>query len=471
MRVLLISTYELGHQPVHVASPAAALAHRGHDVRCVDTAVDPWDPTAVDDGDAVAISVPMHTAMRLGLAIAESVRARRPDLPIALYGLYAGVAAHDTRGRLADRLITGEYETALGDWVEGHDTDRLSYLHREPTRVPTRGLLPSLDRYARLSVDGEEHLAAAVEATHGCNSRCRHCPVSAVYNGRTRIVAPNVVLDDITHLVDLGARHITYADADFFSAPHHSLRVVRAAHSRYPDLTFDITTKVQHVLGHRGRWEELASLGCLFVTTAVECVDDDILAILDKGHTAADAVEAIDVLRRAGIEPRPTLLPFTPWTTLSGLADLVELAVVHDLTANIEPVHWTLRLLVPDGSLLLDHAALTPHLDAYDSAALGWRWTAADPRVDDLQRDLAALVERHANSGTDPHDTFVEIADTVAAAAGRTFPTAARSSGGRPRLTETWFCCAEPTCQQTSAAGGGPRRLAIRSSARAPSGA
>ena len=454
MRVLLVSTYELGHQPVHVASPAAALVHRGHEVRCIDTAVDPWDPTVLDDVDAVAISVPMHTAMRLGLRIAESVRARRPHLPLALYGLYAGVAANDTLGRLADRLITGEYETALGDWVEQHDADRITYLHREPTRVPRRGLLPPLDRYARLSVDGAEHLAAAVEATHGCSSRCRHCPVPAVYNGRTRIVAPDVVLGDITQLVDRGARHVTYADADFFSAPHHSLRIVRAVHSRFPHLTFDVTTKVEHVLRHRRRWEELASLGCLFVTTAVECVDDDILAILDKGHTAADAAEAIDVLRGAGIEPHPTLLPFTPWTTLDGLADLVEFAVAHDVVGTIEPVHWTLRLLVPDGSLLLDHPALAPHFDRYDPDALGWRWTAADRRVDDLQRHLAALVDRHATAGTDPLDTFAEIAATVGAAAGRTLPTAARSRGGRPRLTETWFCCAEPTCEQMSAAGG-----------------
>jgi len=45
MRVLLISTYELGHQPVQLAMPAAALLAAGHEVRCIDVAVDPLDVT------------------------------------------------------------------------------------------------------------------------------------------------------------------------------------------------------------------------------------------------------------------------------------------------------------------------------------------------------------------------------------------------------------------------------------------
>jgi radical SAM superfamily enzyme YgiQ (UPF0313 family) len=449
MRVLLISTYELGHQPIHVASPAAALTRRGHDVACIDTAIDPWDPTLVDGIDAVAISVPMHTALRLATGIAETIRARRPGLPICFYGLYAAVARHHTLGPLADRVITGEYETALCDWVDGRADTTVTYLHREHTEVPARQLLPPLDRYARLALDGEERLAAAVEASHGCSSRCRHCPVPAVYDGRTRIVAPDTVLTDIDQAVDLGARHISFADPDVLSAPQHWLRIARALHYRHPDLTFDITTKVEHILRHDTIWDEVASLGCLFVTTAVECVDDTILTIIDKRHTAHEAANAVAVLRHAGIEPRPTLLPFTPWTTLDGLADLAAFVITHDLTASIDPVQWTLRLLIPDGSLLLDHPALAPHLDGYDPQRLGWRWTAADPRIDDLHHRLTEIVDRDTACGAEPNRTFDEITATISRAAGRPLPgpTAAQREG-RPRLTETWFCCAEPTCEQ-----------------------
>jgi len=178
--------------------------------------------------------------------------------------------------------------------------------------------------YARLVLDGQERPAAAVQASHGCASRCRHCPVPAVYDGRTRIVAAEVVLDDIDRVVELGAEHITFADPDFLNGPHHSLRIVRALHRRHPDLTFDVTTKVELILRHRHLWDELAEAGCLFAMTAIECVDDRILAILDKGHTAAEAAEAVTVLRAARIEPRPSLLPFTPWTTPDGSVALIE---------------------------------------------------------------------------------------------------------------------------------------------------
>ena len=80
MRVLLISTYELGHQPVQLAMPAAALLAAGHEVRCGDVAVDPLDVADVDGADRVACSVPMHTAMRLALRGAETIWARRLEV-------------------------------------------------------------------------------------------------------------------------------------------------------------------------------------------------------------------------------------------------------------------------------------------------------------------------------------------------------------------------------------------------------
>jgi hypothetical protein len=146
---------------------------------------------------------------------------------------------------------------------------------------------------------------------------------------------------------------------------------------------------------------------------------------------------------------RPSLLPFTPWTTLEDLVALVGFAERNDLAANIDPVHWTIRLLLPEGSLLLGHPDLAPHLGPYDVEALGYTWTAADPRVDALQAELAALVEDHDAAGTPPAATFAAVAATIRAAAGL-----AAASGpvpwddGRPRLTEAWFCCAEPTAGQ-----------------------
>ena len=163
MRVLLISTYELGHQPLHVASPAAALRRRGHEVRCLDLSVQPFDHAAVAWAEAVGFSVPMHTAMRLALRAAGAVRRARPELPICFYGLYAGVSRDRKLATVVDHAIAGEYEPALVEWVGGvADGARacggrgsVVELVRQRFSVPARGALPTLDRYAHLAVDGE----------------------------------------------------------------------------------------------------------------------------------------------------------------------------------------------------------------------------------------------------------------------------------------------------------------------------
>ena len=109
MRVLLISTYELGHQPLHVASPAAALRRAGHEVRCLDLSVQPWDPDALQWAQAVGFSVPMHTAMRLALTAARRVRREHPALAICFYGLYATVSRELIEDELTARVIANRY--------------------------------------------------------------------------------------------------------------------------------------------------------------------------------------------------------------------------------------------------------------------------------------------------------------------------------------------------------------------------
>ncbi len=287
--MLLVSTYELGHQPLHVAAPAAALRERRHDVTLLDVSVDPWDPAVVDAVDAVGFSVPMHTATRLAIAAARSVKERRPDLPICFYGLYAAMGRD-----VADEVIAGEYMAPLMQWFDGRAVSAPSNV------VPWRVTLPELSRYGRLRVGGEERLVGYVEASRGCVHRCRHCPVPVVYDGRIRVVDIDTVVADVAQQVAAGARHITFGDPDFLNGPHHARRVVTAVHAAFPHVTFDCTVKVEHVLRHRGIWADFAAAGCLFVVSAFESVDDATLDRLDKGHTAADAAAAVAVLRRAG---------------------------------------------------------------------------------------------------------------------------------------------------------------------------
>ncbi|HEV7363717.1 MAG TPA: CUAEP/CCAEP-tail radical SAM protein [Solirubrobacteraceae bacterium] len=454
MRVLLISTYELGHQPLHVASPAAALRSAGHEVRCLDLSVQPWDPGALEWAQAVGFSVPMHTAMRLALSAGRRVRREHPGLPICFYGLYATVSRELVERELAARVIAGEYEPALTAWVDqltapcatALAAERpIIHLQRGSFDAPARELLPGLERYARLAVGGEERLVGYVEASHGCVHRCRHCPVPAVYDGRIRVVQAETVLRDVERLAAMGARHITFGDPDFLNGWRHSLAIVRALHERRPELTFDCTTKVEHVLEHADVWEEMAASGCLFVVSALETVNDEILALLDKGHNTAQAVQALCLLREHGIETRPSFMPFTPWTTPRDVLEIVDFVAAHDLVANVDPVQYTIRLLVPEGSLLLQGKDLREHLGPYDAERLSYPWRSADPAADRLQGRLSALVQQSAAAREAIGLTFARIRAAVREATGEASgpePEAipVGSSEGRPRLTEPWFC-------------------------------
>ncbi len=450
MRVLLVSTYELGHQPLHVASPAATLRAAGHDVRSLDISVEEWDETLVDWAHAVAFSVPMHTAMRLATQGAEAVKRRRPGLPVCFYGLYATVAG------VADHAVAGEYEPGLAAWLsslEGGGRSRGGItLDRQRFELPVRATLPPLDRYARLEIGDTERLVGYVEASHGCAHRCRHCPVPVVYDGRTRRVPTDVVIGDIETLVDAGAEHITFGDPDFLNRWAHSMQVVSQLHDRFPDVTFDITTKVEHLLRYADLIPQLASSGCLFVVSAFECVNDEILRYLDKGHTAAEAATATELLRAHKIEVRPSWLPFTPWTSVEDVARILDFVVDHDLVACVDPVQYSIRLLVPHRSLMLDVAEMREYLGPYEPDTLSYSWRAADERTVALQARIADIVEERQSHGASIGEIFCDVREAAYAAAGREASgrdaILAAAAVPRPRLTEPWFCCAEPTKDQ-----------------------
>src|SRR4029079_2361074 len=111
-------------------------------------------------------------------------------------------------------------------------------------------------------------------------------------------------LEDIRRVVDAGARHVTFADPDFLNGPAHSLAIVHALHERHPGVTFDITTKVEHIRKHRAIFPELAASGCAFVVSAVESLSDAVLTNLRKGHSRCDVFEAFRILRSASIPLR-----------------------------------------------------------------------------------------------------------------------------------------------------------------------
>ena len=466
--VLLISCYESGHQPAGICLPLAFLRREGIDATGMDVSVEGFDAAKASRARFVGISVPMHTALRLGVGVARQVRRLNPHCHISFYGLYATLNADYLLATVADSIIGGEFERPLVEAVKAalcspqteppenatfaapagvrtRTHAALPVLERQPFQPPERGTLPPLSRYAQLLHDGEVRLTGYVEASRGCLHHCTHCPIPPVYGGRFFAVPQEVVLADARALASLGARHITFGDPDFLNGPTHALRVTRALHEEFPRMTFDFTVKVEHILKHRGLFAEFAELGCIFVVSAVESLSDQVLARLEKGHTRTDVAEALAVLREAGITLRPSLVSFTPWTTLDDFIDVLEFVETYGLIDAVDPVQYSIRLLVPPGSLLLERDETATWLGRLDQEMFTYEWAHPDPRMDALQRRVTTLVEEAAEKGEEAATTFMKIRDLAYRTRGDETAPLARAHLAAirtrpPRLTEAWFC-------------------------------
>src|SRR5437588_9205258 len=115
VRVVLISTYELGRQPFGVASPAAWLRAEGHEVTLADLSRSPLPAAPVEAAGLIAFFLPMHTATRLFLRLVGRVREANPRAHLCGYGLYAPLNEHVLREAGLGTILGGEFETGLVD--------------------------------------------------------------------------------------------------------------------------------------------------------------------------------------------------------------------------------------------------------------------------------------------------------------------------------------------------------------------
>ncbi|MBZ5556918.1 MAG: radical SAM protein [Acidobacteriia bacterium] len=466
MHSVLISTYEMGRQPFGLASAAAWLREAGSTVTAIDVAKDRGrlDAAMLVSADLIAFHLPMHTATRLAEPVIAKARALNPTARVCAFGLYAPLNAEWLRSLGVDDVLGGEFEADLAAIARSVDvvprrtlssqrteecdsSSAISAVKRPLPRlqflVPDRTGLPPLVQYASLQMpDGERRLVGYTETSRGCRHLCRHCPVVPIYNGQFRVVQPEVVLADVAAQVAAGAGHITFGDPDFFNGPTHAMRIVDALHAAHPSVSYDVTIKIEHLLRHRDLLPRLADTGCAFVTSAVESIDDRTLALFDKGHTRADFIEAVALCRDAGVTIVATFVAFHPWLTLASYAELLETISDLELVDHVAPIQLAIRLLVPEGSRLLELDEMRRHVLGFDPATLTYRWSHPDPRVDALHRDIAAIVGMRLN--VDRRAVFAEIRALARERAGLPpAPDATRPARDRatvPYLNEPWYC-------------------------------
>jgi radical SAM superfamily enzyme YgiQ (UPF0313 family) len=555
MKIVLISTYELGRQPFGLVSPAAWLRGRGHVVSCFDLTRQGLDSGAVRSAELIAIYLPMHTATRLACKLIPSLREQNAGAHVCCYGLYAPMNAEYLRSIGVGTILGGEFEGGLvrlaerlqenGDKIfpqglkptdtesvmselklrppkvralepsadgdapfeaqdklkhapttlamsqtgpetsertekpQGSADSALRYrggdartratntvppnqsepmisLERLKFEVPDRAGLAPISKYAHLVLPGGGYrVVGSTEASRGCKHLCRHCPIVPVYNGVFRIVERDVVLADVRQQVAAGAQHISFGDPDFFNGIRHAMELVEAFHSEFPNVTYDVTIKIEHLRKQEQHLARLRDTGCLFVISAVESVDDGILERLDKGHTREDFLYVARKFRELGMTLHPTFVPFTPWTTLDGYLDLLRVLVAAELIENVAPIQLGIRLLIPEGSRLLELEEVRRGVGAFDAESLVYPWKNSDARVDALServQSIAAEADRKKESRVAAFGRIWGASHTAARIDAPELRVA--EGGGVPFLSEPWYCCAEPTRDQLVAIGG-----------------
>lgn len=456
MNVVLLSTYELGRQPFGLASPAAWLREAGASVSCFDLSRSAFPEGPILAADLVAFYVPMHTATRLALPWVERVRTLNPRAHLCFYGLYAPINERYLRKLGAETILGGEFEEGLvalvrrlpvsSETSSGSQVEPVISTARQRFRVPDRSGLPDLDRYARLEAgDGSERIAGYTEASRGCQHLCRHCPIVPVYGGRFRIVQREVVLADIRQQVAAGATHITFGDPDFFNGIGHSLAIVEALRREHPQVSYDVTIKIEHLLRYAHHLKTLRNTGCLFVTSAVESLDDRVLQFLDKGHTREDFACMAELFREVGLSLSPTFIPFAPWTTIPGYGELLAQLAEMDLVESVAPVQLAIRLLIPAGSQLLEIPEVRARVEGFEEKELSYRWSHADPRVEQLFREVRGIVGSAQTAGRKRREIFARVWEAAQRVAGEPpeaapFAEALPARASIPYINEPWFC-------------------------------
>ena len=457
LNVVLISTYELGRQPFGVASPAAWLRREACTVCCVDLTRQELDERIIASADVVAFYLPMHTATRLALPVVDRIRAIHPRVHLCFYGLYAALNESLLKELGARTILGGEFEQGLVSLIrrlcaggsQTGEAELLVSLERQQFLVPDRSDLPPLDGYARLRVGpGDSRIVGNTEASRGCKHFCRHCPIVPVYEGRFRIVQCDVVLADIRQQVAAGAQHITFGDPDFFNGPTHAMGIVEALHREFSELTYDVTIKVEHLLKYRRHLPALRDTGCLFVTSAVESVDDRTLGYYRKNHSRADFVEAVGLGRRVGLRLNPTFVAFSPWITAEGYMDLLQVILDLDLVDDVAPIQYGIRLLIPRSSKLLELPEVRELVGDFDERRLVYPWAHPDSRVDLLQEGVMQVVQEMSRDEQSRRRVFQRVwalARELSKGSARDDARVAALDRARPRvtipfLTEPWYC-------------------------------
>ena len=432
MKILLLSFYDLGKQPKIISELYKKLDNGSNQIDIVDYSIEEKNLT-LDNYDVLGIYASMHTASVLA---EQYLRDRKLPNKLFVFGLYANVFSEMfSNFQSIHSFDSDELESLL----EVQLNPNYSFKHS----VPDRTILPSITDYSHI-VDGSNNLiAGSVETTYGCKHECTHCPVPIEFKGMFKTFGTEKIITDVTNQVEEGAKHISFNDPDFFNGPKHALKILQLLNEKHPSITYDSTIKVEHILKYPDYFQELKNLNMLFVISAFETTNDHVLNILQKNHSFNDLNKAVELSLENKIDIRPTWMPFSPWTEQNDLISIIKLIENYKLRETVDPIQLTIKLLVPKNSLILKRPEMKEYLLDYDPASFSYAWQYKFPNIDNIQNELFTYVLQHESENE--YTQYLGLVDILESHTNETLLNSEKYSQRIvPKLSETWFCCAEP---------------------------
>jgi len=432
LKILLLSFYDLGKQPKIISELYKKLDNGSNQIDIIDYSIEEKDLT-LDNYDVLGIYASMHTASVLA---EQYLRDRKLPNKLFVFGLYANVFSE----MFSDFQSIHSFDSdELESLLQVQLNPNYSYKHT----VPDRTILPSITDYSHI-VDGSNNLiAGSVETTYGCKHECTHCPVPIEFKGMFKTFGTEKIITDVTNQVEEGAKHISFNDPDFFNGPKHALKILQLLNEKHPSITYDSTIKVEHILKYPDYFQELKNLNMLFVISAFETTNDHVLNILQKNHSSNDLNKAVELSLENNIDIRPTWMPFSPWTEQNDLISIIKLIENYKLRETVDPIQLTIKLLVPKNSLILKRPEMKEYLLDYDPASFSYAWKYKFPNIDNIQNELFTYVLQHESENE--YTQYLGLVDILESHTNETLLNSEKYSQRIvPKLSETWFCCAEP---------------------------
>lgn len=402
MKVLVAGTFEGGFQPMSLAQAASSIQSEGFEVEALDTYVEGVNEEKLADADFIAISMQLFQSVEPGIELARIAKQNNPSVTVCCFGQYGTLShEHPTFQETMDYIVRGDWETPLaklanavaegeeppeGYGISNEDREEMPYTGKsEEYVVPDRSLLPDLTKYSYpecTRMAGEERVVANVEASRGCRYSCTYCSVFAAYKTRNENIPVETVMEDIHNLVEAGAEHICFVDAEFLNDPEHADELTKTLHEEYPDLTFDMTTRIDHFEPHKDLLERINDRGLSFITTALEFPDDETLEAVNKRMDMDQVYEGIDIADEIGIPLNPTFITFNPWENIDDMDRLTNFLDETDLDENVSQLQLETRLYIYKGSPLLNLPSVKDL--ELDESEFAYEWKHPDSKVDQL---------------------------------------------------------------------------------------